>query len=98
MGAGGAAGFLQDSPEQCGYQAGHKHFRAQCFLCVGSQGSWEPAGFGSALSQGKGGMVLSIYEMLGQVMWEVAVEMRPIEPSLESSFRGFCCHSAFTLK
>lgn len=46
-------------------------------------------GFGSALSQRRGGMVLSVYEMLGEVTWEVCVEMRPIEPDLESNFRGF---------
>lgn len=42
-------------------------------------------------------MVLFIYEMLGEVTWEVGVEMRPTQPGLESNFRGFCCHSAFTL-
>lgn len=28
-----SSGARQDSPELCGYQAGHKHFSALCFLC-----------------------------------------------------------------
>lgn len=87
-------GVLQGSPEQRGYQAGHKHFSTQRFLCIGAQGCREPAGFGGALSQRRGGTVLSIDEILGEVMWEVGIERNQV---LKAILEGFCCHSASTL-